>query len=139
MFERMSHKQSRHGGRALKTVATRVEDDTTLHEPEVGLPLHPGAPRTRKELLKQAKRELGIEPQQHAPFGFRPAGDRSSAVPLARPGASIVGAARGLRERRRGQVSINGAVATAAAKKLIEKSEIARGEHPDQVEDPASE
>jgi hypothetical protein len=83
----------------------------------------------REELLEDARAELKANPKPLEPsFGFTPGGERSSAAPTGKPGAPIVGAARGLRERRHGTVSINGTEPTDRAKKLIARSKALRAE-----------
>lgn len=53
-------------------------------------------------------------------------GERSGSVPIGKPGASIVGAARALRAMRRGQTSMRGGPITERAQELVARSEAAR-------------
>jgi hypothetical protein len=78
-------------------------------------------PNSTDELLAQLK-SLGVEPQDASNLGFRPEVDRSSAVPTAETGASVVSDARALRNRRRGEMSLNGGVDHPAAKELVDKA-----------------
>jgi hypothetical protein len=89
-----------------------------------GLSLQRGMPRTLEE-LQQAIEEIGLKPIPGSPFGFRPV-ERSLSVPSGEAGASVVGAARGLRARRRGEIALSDGVQSPKAKELLAKSEASR-------------
>jgi len=131
MFRRRSHDKTAHFDASV-TVETAQSDERAGVEAQTGSETQQGLQAQeefREELLEDARTELKANPKPLEPsFGFTPGGERSSAAPTGKPGAPIVGAARGLRERRHGTVSINGTEPTPRAKKLIARSEALRAE-----------
>lgn len=126
MLRRRSHKTRRtgHVNEENAASATGAEGEPSGGHTDLASPAQTNAEELA--VVERARTQLHVDPQPLAPFGFAPRGDRSSAVPTGKPGSSIVGAAKGLRERRQGKVSINGTIATEGAKKMMAHSDAVR-------------